>query len=70
VGLAWHGGLGIAAKAWTGEISVAVMGVIEMLRHLDLLPAYPEEALAAVARPPVLGGGRPVGTLMPVEDDS
>jgi L-asparaginase II len=70
LGLAWYGGLGIAAKAWTGEISVAVIGVIEMLRRLDLLPAYPEEALAAVARPPVLGGGRAVGALMPIAGDS
>ena len=68
VGLAWYGGLGIAAKAWTGEISVAVIGVIEMLRRLGLLPAYQEEALASVARPAVLGGGRPVGALEPIPD--
>lgn len=68
VGLAWYGGLGIAAKASTGESSVAVIGIIEMLRRLGLLPAYPEQALASVARPAVLGGGRPVGELMPIPD--
>jgi L-asparaginase II len=68
VGLAWYGGLGIAAKASTGETSVAVIGIIEMLRRLCLLSAYPEEALAQVARPAVLGGGRPVGELVPIAD--
>jgi L-asparaginase II len=68
LGLAHFSGVGIAAKAWTGALPAAVIAVIEMLRRLGLLPAHPEQALAEVARPPVLGGARRVGTTRPLED--
>jgi L-asparaginase II len=63
LGFAWHGGVGIVAKCWTGTMDVAVMAVIEILRRLGLLPAYPFAMLAGIANPPVLGGGRRVGRL-------
>ncbi len=68
LGLAHVSGVGIAAKAWTGVLQVAVIGVIEMLRRLRLLPAYPELALAELARPPVFGGELRVGTIRPLEN--
>ncbi|MBU1494363.1 MAG: asparaginase [Actinobacteria bacterium] len=61
VGVAHQSGVGIAAKCWSGDFEVAVVGAIEMMRHLGLLPDYPQRQLAEVANPPVLGGGRPVG---------
>jgi len=66
LGVAWYGGLGIAAKSWTGDPEPAVIGVIEALRRLGILPDYPAEMLEPTARPPVTGGGRPVGTLQPI----
>lgn len=68
LGLGHFGGVGIAAKAWTGALSAAAVGIIEMLRRLSLLPPHPEAALAEVARPPVLGGGRQVGALRPLRE--
>jgi len=61
IGVAHQSGVGIAAKCWSGQFEVAVMAVIEMLRHLGLISEYPLQALADVANPPVLGGGVPVG---------
>jgi L-asparaginase II len=63
IGLAHWSGVGVAAKSWSGHIETAIMAVIEVLRRLRLLPDHPYEALADVAHPPVLGGGRPVGRL-------
>jgi L-asparaginase II len=63
-------GLGLAVKAHDGSASAAAMGMIEMIRHLGLLPPVAQHALADVAQPPVLGGGEPVGamTLVPTND--
>ena len=63
IGVAWFGGLGVAAKCWSGQDAPAVVGVIAALHHLGALAAYPLAMLAEVAQPPVLGGGRPVGHL-------
>jgi len=68
IGIAHRSGIGVAAKCWTGLMEPAVMGIIVMLRRLGLLADYPFHALAPVANPPVLGGGRPVGTFEVVED--
>ena len=62
IGIAHLSGVGIAAKCWSGLMEPAVMGIIVMLRRLGLLAGYPVEMLAQVANPPVLGGGRPVGS--------
>jgi L-asparaginase II len=67
IGVAWFGGLGVAAKCWTGHSEPAVVAVIAALRHLGALGAYPAEMLAAVAAPAVLGGGNPVGRLEVLE---
>ena len=67
IGVAHQSGVGVAAKCWSGDFGVALMGVIAMLRHLSLLSDYPFEALADEAAPPVLGGGRPVGAFEVLE---
>ncbi len=68
VGVAWRGGLGVAAKCWTGEEAPALAAVTIALRRLGILSEYGGEMLAAVARPVVLGGGAPGGSLAVLED--
>lgn len=68
LGVAWHGGLGIAAKCWTGDLRAAVIGVIEMCERLGVVAPHPRTMLEPLARPVVYGGGRPVGTLTPLPD--
>jgi len=68
IGAAHQSGVGIAAKCWSGQFEVAVMAVIEMLRHLRMISDYPLQALADVANLPVLGGGVPVGTYEVLDD--
>lgn len=63
VGVAWRGGLGIAAKCWTGEDAPALAAVAVALGRLGILSEYGGQMLAGVARPEVTGGGRPVGHL-------
>ncbi len=67
VGVAWFGGLGVAAKCWSGQDAPALVGIIAALRLLGILPDYPAAMLAEVAQPAVLGGGRPVGHLQVLE---
>ena len=52
---------------WTGDPEAAMVGMIEMLQRLSLLPAHPAAQLADVGRPPVLGAGAAVGHLEPVD---
>ncbi len=68
IGVAWYGGIGLAAKAWSGDPDAAMVGVVEALGRLSLLAGRPAEALAELARPPITGGGEVVGALQPVED--
>ena len=68
LGVAWYGAVGLAAKAWTGDPDAAMVGMVEALRRLSLLDGHPAEGLAELARPPVTGGGVPVGSLQPVEE--
>ena len=42
---------------------MAIVGMIEVLRRLDLLSDHPYRELDEIAHPLVLGGGRPVGRL-------
>lgn len=63
IGVAWLGGLGIAAKCWTGEGAPAAAAAAVVLRRLGLLSEHAWEMLAGVAHPVVEGGGRPVGRL-------
>ncbi len=68
VGVAWFGGLGIAAKCWTGEPAPAAAAAAIALHRLGILSEYGWDMLAGVARPVVTGGDRPVGHLEMLED--
>lgn len=67
VGVAWPGGLGVAAKCWTGEAAPAMAAVAAALRRLGILSEHGWEMLAEVAHPVVAGGGCPVGRLEVLE---
>jgi L-asparaginase II len=62
IGIGRHG-IGIAAKARAGESDVAVAAIIATADDLGLLPDAMRSGLANETRPPVLGGGVPVGEL-------
>jgi len=66
LGLLEHG-IAFAAKSWTGFAAPAVIGLIELMDRVGVIPAYQRSQIAATARPEVLGGGRPVGSLQPVD---
>lgn len=68
VGVAWLGGVGLAAKCWTGEPAPAAAGVAIALHRLGILSEHGWKMLAGVARPVVTGGGEPVGHLEVLED--
>jgi len=68
IGVAWRGGLGIAAKCWTGEGAPAAAAAAAVLRRLGLVSEHGWEMLAGVAHPVVEGGGRPVGRLEVLEE--
>ncbi len=61
---AGRNGVGLAVKSVDGSLRIAVIGLVEIARRLGLLSAAALEALAGDAAPPVLGGGRPVGTVV------
>lgn len=63
IGMGRHG-VGIAAKSWSGRSDVAVAAVIAGADRLGLLSPAMQEAIDEVATPVLLGGGRPVGTLI------
>ena len=63
---AGRNGIGIAAKSHEGNVDIAIVGLLEAIRQVGLLSQIAEEALADVARIPVLGGGRQVGTIEPI----
>lgn len=60
-------GIGLAAKSHNGDVEMAIAGLLEAARQVGLLSQVAEEALAEVARIPVLGGGRKVGAIEPLE---
>ena len=60
-------GIGLAAKSHDGNVEMAIAGLVEAARQVGLLSQVAEEALADVARVPVLGGGRRVGVIEPIE---
>jgi L-asparaginase II len=59
-------GLGIAVKTADGSSRAIPPSVLSILRHLDLVDDALLGSLPEFARPPVLGGGRPVGSIEPV----
>ena len=58
-------GLGIAVKSWDGSTKVATVAAVAALQTLGRLSPTAESHLTPHARPPVLGGGEPVGELVP-----
>lgn len=66
LGMLEHG-LAFAAKAWTGSSSAAAIGLVEIMDRVGVIPSYQRSMLEPVARPVVLGGGRPVGVMRPVD---
>ena len=68
VGVAWtEGGMGIAAKSWTGDGAAADVAVLTLMEELGLVPSHPRSQLAGLFAPEVLGGGSPVGHLAVIE---
>jgi L-asparaginase II len=70
LGVAWSGGLGIAAKCWSGLIEPAAVAVVEMMRRVRILPDHQHAMLSGVACPGVIGGDREVGRMAPLEEVS
>jgi L-asparaginase II len=65
IGVAVEGRYGVAVKSWDGLGHVANIGAVSALQQLGVLSAFAVEALEAVGRPSVLGGGRPAGRIEP-----
>lgn len=62
IGLGWpEGGLGFAAKCWTGDSTAAAVGLLDLMGTMGVLSGHARTLLAGVMAPPVLGGGHPVG---------
>jgi L-asparaginase II len=60
-------GIGVAAKSHDGNVEIAIAAMMEVTRRVGLLPQAAIDDLVDVARIPVLGGGRQVGTIEPLE---
>jgi hypothetical protein len=60
------GRLGVGAKSWDGSGLVANLAAATALLQLGVLPAPAVDWLEPFLRPPVLGGGEPVGHFEPV----
>ena len=56
-------GIGIAAKSRSGDLAPALSAALAAAKRLGMLSPAMEAGLEAVSEPPVLGGGRPVGSL-------
>jgi len=64
IGAGWlEGGIGLAAKSWSGHSPAAAVGLIALMARLGLLADHPRHQLEELAAPAVLGGGLPVGSL-------
>ncbi len=63
IGVALDERVGVAVKSWDGIQEVADAAAIATLAGLGELPRIAGDRLAPLARPMVLGGGRPVGEL-------
>ena len=62
VGVAVENRLGLAAKCWDGDGAVAHQAAATTLEMLGVLSSTARAALEPVLEPPVMGGGRGVGT--------
>ncbi len=63
-------GVAVATKSHSGSISVAVQALITVAEQNGLLSPAAHDALQTELRPPVLGGGRPVGAVHPMREDA
>lgn len=61
-------GIGIAAKSHEGNVDIAIVAMMESIRQMGLLSQAAADDLIDVARIPVLGGERRVGTIEPIEN--
>jgi L-asparaginase II len=61
-------GIGVAAKSHEGDVEIAIAAMVGVMRRNGLLPTAAINALEDVEHIPVLGGGRQVGTIEPLED--
>jgi L-asparaginase II len=59
-------GIGVAIRIDDGSARATDPAMIHALGLMDALGEEPLEVLEPFARPPVLGGGRPVGNMIPV----
>ncbi len=60
-------GRGFAAKSHEGNYEMALVGLLEVITGLGMLSQVAQEALVDVAKIPVLGGGRQVGVIEPLQ---
>lgn len=60
--------IAFAVKSWTGAYAPAAVAMVEIMDRVGVIPGHQRRQLEDVARPPVLGGGRPVGALQPLEE--
>ena len=67
IGAGRHG-VGVAAKSHEGNVEIAIAAMMEVIRRVGLLSQAAADDLVDVARIPVLGGGRQVGTIELLED--
>lgn len=58
-------GLGVAVKSEDGAARAQAPAIVHALRLLGATEPVHDEALRTYAHPPLLGGGRPVGELVP-----
>ena len=61
-------GIGVAAKSHEGNVDVAIAAMVELIDRVGLLAQVAKDALVDIAKIPVFGGGRRVGTIEPIED--
>jgi L-asparaginase len=57
-------GLGVALKVADGGSRAGRAALVRILHQLDALSPAASRDLRSYARPPVMGGGRPVGALV------
>ncbi|MCI0544837.1 MAG: asparaginase [Actinobacteria bacterium] len=65
LGVAMASGVGVAVKAWDGSHDAAVVAAVAVLDGLGALGDTAFRRLTRVGRPPIHGGGSPVGVLEP-----
>ncbi|HUG74496.1 MAG TPA: asparaginase [Acidimicrobiia bacterium] len=62
IAAAWsEGGVGFAAKAWTGDDTAATVALVGLMDRVGIVSDHQRDRLADVFSAPVLGGGVPVG---------